>query len=124
MKKWNHYKCPKCGGITVARHDNEGVTPFLLRCRVKDTVTEKGHRIHGCDGMAESEFFNGSQAENQTPHVIFYRPSVDVAIVDILKMPKQYQAGMLEHYKMGGSLLIEVEMGKPGECQAVALTGD
>ncbi len=107
MKKWNHYVCPDCGSITVARHDDEGVTPFLLRCRAKDTVTTQGHRIEGCDGMAQSNFFSGPQADDQTPHVIFYRPAADAAIVEILKMPKRFQSAMLEHYKMGGSLLRE-----------------
>ena len=107
MKKWNHYVCPDCGGTTIARHDDEGVTPFLLRCRAKDVVTAQGHLIEGCNGMAQSNFFSGPQDDNQIPHVIFYRPCADVAVTEILKMPKRVQAAMLQHYQMGGSLLIE-----------------
>lgn len=106
MKKWNHYTCPECGGVTIARHDNDGVTPFMLRCRVKDEVSS-GHRLPGCRGMAESCFFNCSQDDSQVPHVIFYRPSADQAIEDIRKSPKRERDWLLEHYEKGGALMRE-----------------
>ena len=107
MEKWNHYICPDCGGTTIARHDNEGVTPFLLRCRVKDLVDTNGNRFHGCEGMAESAMFMCSQADDQIPHVVFYRPDAAQAIADINKEPKRWRVAMLEHYQKGGSLLRE-----------------
>lgn len=108
MKKWNHYVCPKCGSVTVARHDDEGVTPFLLRCRAKDQITFNGLRIPGCDGMAESKFFDDScQKEDQTPHVIFFRPEAMAAIEFINKQPKRDRAWLLEHYQKGGALMKE-----------------
>lgn len=107
MKKWNHYHCPDCGGVTIARHDDEGVTPFLLRCRAKDIRT-KGHTIQGCRGMAESSFFIGSQVDDQQPHVIFFRPSDAAEAIDAInKEPRRFRAAMLEHYRMGGSLMRE-----------------
>lgn len=99
MKKWNHYICEKCNQVTVARHDQEGVTPFMLKCRAtKD-----------CEGFAESCMFMGPQRENQTPHVVFYRPpSLTKAIEEINKEPEQNREWLLEHYTKGGSLMREV----------------
>jgi hypothetical protein len=107
MKKWNHYHCPMCGGVTIARHDDEGVTPFLLRGRAKDRVFASGVRVQGCHGMAQSSFFTESQADDQVPHVIFYRPAAIEAIAAINLEQKQHRAAMLEHYQNGGSLMRE-----------------
>lgn len=46
----NVYRCPKCGGHTVTIDVDEGVTPFMLRCRASG-------REGDCDGMAESSFY-------------------------------------------------------------------
>ncbi len=43
----NIYTCQKCGGQTVTIDIDEGVTPFMLRCRA---TGEEGD----CDGMAQS----------------------------------------------------------------------
>ena len=40
----NAWKCPTCGGLTVAIHVDDGVTPMFLACR----------RTPGCTGMAVS----------------------------------------------------------------------
>ncbi len=105
MKKWNHYTCEKCGGVTIARHDDEGVTPFMIRCRAKDISRIGGINGHGCEGMASSNFFSGSQDDSQIPHVIFYRPSPMEAISAINKEPKRDRAWLLDHYQKGGSLM-------------------
>lgn len=107
MEKWNHYTCPECGGVTIARHDDEGVTPFMIRCRVKDVVSVTGNRAPGCKGMATSAFFACSQDDTQTPHVIFYRPKADEAIVEINKLPEHVRLAVLDHYTKGGSLMKE-----------------
>lgn len=108
MKKWNHYFCPSCKGITVARHDNEGVTPFTIRCRAKDTFGVNGARAHGCEEAAHSQFFDVSQDDNQKPHVVFYRPELIDAIEAINKQPVQARPWYLEHYMKGGALMREV----------------
>ena len=112
QKKWNHYQCPECGGVTIARHDDEGTTPFMIRCRARDTSTpdkEGGfHRVSVCKGMAQSSFFRGSQDDNQVPHVIFYRPSIEQAILDINKGRLEHRDAMWVHYQQGGSLMREV----------------
>jgi len=105
MKHWNHYKCEDCGGVTIAFHENEGVTPFIIRCHAKDEVTARGHRIRGCNGSAQSNFFSGDQSDKQKPHVIFFRPIDSEAINWISKQPKDEQAGWVEHYNLGGSLM-------------------
>lgn len=107
MNKWNHYTCEDCGGITIARHDDDGVTPFMLRCRIKDVKHSSGIIIPGCRGMAQSCFFNCSQDDNQKPHVIFYRPNAIDAITEINKSPKRNRAWELEHYEKGGALMKE-----------------
>lgn len=112
MKRWNHYVCPKCRGVTIAEHVDEGVTPFMLRCRVKDTKDASGNRVQGCNGMAESTFFSGSQDDAQVPHVIFYRPAdAMVAIEEINKEPRRFREGLLDHYRRGGALLREADQG-------------
>jgi len=40
----NAWRCPTCGGLTVAVHVDDGVTPMFLACR----------RTSGCRGMAVS----------------------------------------------------------------------
>jgi len=107
--KWNHYVCPACGGITIARHDDEGVTPFLIRCRAKDEMHRTGFRLPGCNGMAESQFFNVSQDDGQKPHVIFYRPNAMEAIQVINKEPERFRVAILDHYQQGGSLMKETQ---------------
>lgn len=115
MIRWNHYICEKCGGITVARHDDEGVTPFMLRCRVKDIPGARGTLMHGCEGFAESAFFNCSQDDAQCPHVIFYRPAdAMVAVEAINREPKKQRAWLLEHYQKGGALMREALSGWGG----------
>ena len=107
--KWNHYTCPKCGGITISKEFDEGVTPFMIRCRAKDTI-ENGNRVQGCNGMAESSFYRGSQKESQRPHIVFYRPSDAIeAIEAINKEPKRFRVAILKHYQKGGSLMREAD---------------
>ena len=106
--RWNHYHCPVCQGVTIARHDDEGVTPFLIRCRVKDIVAANGAIAHGCEGLAESHFFADSQDDSQTPHVIFYRPGETQAMLDISERPERERGWLLDHYIKGGALMREV----------------
>ncbi len=109
--QWNHYTCPDCGGITITQEMDDGVTPFMLRCRVHDRLVD-GAQIPGCYGLAESGFYRGSQDPTQQPHVIFYRPANPAdAIEAINKEPKRVRRAMLEHYQKGGSLLKEVPRG-------------
>lgn len=109
MKRWNHYICQKCGGVTIARHDDEGVTPFILRCRAKDTKPAGVGRAHGCEGHAESQFFEVSQDNKQKPHVVFFRPADAMkAIEEINKEKEQSRAWYLDHYQKGGALMRDV----------------
>jgi hypothetical protein len=47
----NVYTCRKCGGRTITLDvDEDGVTPFMLRCRASGNEGD-------CDGMAESSMY-------------------------------------------------------------------
>jgi hypothetical protein len=46
----NVYTCQKCGGFTVTVDVDEGVTPFMLRCRASG-------REGDCDGTAYSAMY-------------------------------------------------------------------
>ena len=105
MKKWNHYTCDTCGKVTVARHDDEGVTPFMLGCYASNETTTRT-RVRVCRGHAQSCFFDCDQSDNQKPHVIFYRPANPMdAIAAINKKPAESRAWYLEHHMKGGSLM-------------------
>lgn len=101
MKKWNHYYCEECGQVTIARHDNEGVTPFMLRCRA--TI--------GCEGFTSSCFFECDQSDNQIPHVIFYRPESRKDAKRIIKREtnEANREWLQDHYDKGGALMREGE---------------
>lgn len=104
-KKWNHYTCDTCGKVTVARHDDEGVTPFIIGCHISDEVTPQT-RTRTCKGMAQSCFFSCDQSDTQTPHVIFFRPkNAADAIKEINSEPFLARKWLLEHYLQGGSLM-------------------
>jgi len=108
VKRWNHYVCQECGAVTIAKHEDEGVTPFIIRCHAKDTFGIGGIRAHGCNGQAQSQFFEVSQSDDQKPHVTFFRPSDAMeAIMEINKLPEWHRAWYLDHYQKGGSLMRE-----------------
>jgi hypothetical protein len=50
MNKENVYTCQKCGGFTVTIDVDEGVTPFMLKCRASG-------REGDCDGFAMSAMY-------------------------------------------------------------------
>lgn len=106
MKKWNHYTCDTCGKVTVARHDDEGVTPFMIGCHASDEVTPTT-RTRTCRGGAQSCFFDCDQSDSQTPHVIFYRPAKpDEAVKDIAKeKDESTRCWLFDHYMKGGALM-------------------
>lgn len=94
MRKWNHYVCERCGETTIARHDNEGVTPFMIDCTC-------------CSGgLAYSTMFSGSQDDSQQAHVVFWRPENIMDALEVInKQPEECRKWWLEHYKKGGSLM-------------------
>lgn len=98
--KWNHYVCPRCKGITVTKHEADGVTPFLLRCRATP----------GCVEWAQSQMYQVSQDDNQTPDIVWYRPATEAeAIAEIrATINARYREGALEHWKNGGALMREL----------------
>jgi hypothetical protein len=84
--KFNHYACQSCGAITIAFHQDDGVTPFMLRCRA----------TKGCGGDAYSAFYRGSQAAAQVPHVIWFRPTTLADLELALKWyPRRFRARII-----------------------------
>lgn len=100
MEKWNHYVCPRCKGITIAKHEDEGVTPFFLNCRATP----------GCLGLAESRIYRCSQDDNQRPDVVWYRPASELEAREEIARTVQapYREATLEHWRMGGALMREL----------------
>ena len=98
--KWNHYICGRCKGVTIAKHEDEGVTPFMVNCRATS----------GCFGLAESRCYHNSQADDQRPDIVWYRPAtVDAAKLEIKRtVPARYRRATLEHYELGGCLMREL----------------
>lgn len=109
---WNHYRCEQCGQLTIAKHDQDGVTPFRLRCRA----------TLGCKGDAFSLMYRGPQDPDQVPHVVWYRPDPAQLDAEILaniaaelrrgeRMPmtaserRRLHLWMREHYEKGGCLM-------------------
>lgn len=105
MNKWNHYTCDTCGKVTIARHDQEGVTPFIIGCHASDEVTSTT-RARTCRGSAQSCFFECDQSDEQKPHVIFHRPqNTTDALNAIAKEPAGDRQWLMEHYLKGGALM-------------------
>lgn len=93
--KWNHYTCEQCGRVTISRDDDEGVTPFMVRCRAS----------RGCEGAAISGMYRGSQDEMQVPHIIWWKPKTDVELEDAIRdYTYSVRAQMREHVRKGGLL--------------------
>lgn len=79
----NVYTCPVCAGETVTIDVDEGVTPFMLRCRA----------TAGCHGMAQSSFYRPRTGHGE-PTWEWYRPT-----------PKQARSAglaMRDHAEKGG----------------------
>lgn len=81
-RKKNAYTCTVCKGRIVTEDVVEGVTPFMLACKVTAL----------CQGSMQSHFYDIDQGEVATFE--WYRPSLRSAA-------KQGQA-MYEHVKRGG----------------------
>jgi hypothetical protein len=76
--KKNIYTCEECGGETVTIDIDEGVTPFMLGCRVNGKFLDvKGQQLFapGCRGMAQSEFYS-QRAQDRTPEWEWFKPSI------------------------------------------------
>lgn len=84
----NAYVCHVCGGKTVTIDRDDGVTPFMIRCRAtKD-----------CEAMAESSFYRCDPT--LVPTHEWYRPgAAEIGAAT---------PAMRQHYEMGGLGLREI----------------
>jgi len=78
--KKNVYTCQECGGKIVTEDVDEGVTPFMLKCRATE----------GCDGNMWSAFYRCDQT--LPAGFEWFMP----------KSLKGYNRGMKEHISKGG----------------------
>lgn len=86
----NAWKCPDCGGLTVAIHADEGVTPMFLACR----------RTEGCKGMAVSAGYPDPPIPGHVVELLaweWYRPTE--------KWARRKGPEMLDHVRNGGLAL-------------------
>ena len=103
-RPFNHYVCQRCRQTTVTKHEDDGVTPFLLGCRATP----------GCNGTAQSSFYRGPQDPNQNVHGIWFRPKNAMALKkELLKFHRRFRAEMREHVEKGGCLLREMTVTPP-----------
>lgn len=91
---FNHYTCEACGRVTIAKHEHEGVTPFMIKCRA--TI--------GCRNTATSNFYRGPQDENQVPHLTWFDPTDEELDAYVKYMRKPMADDVREHVKLGGLL--------------------
>jgi len=88
----NAYLCPECGVGIVTIDRDEGVTPFLLRCR--------GHGSEPtdetCKGISQSCFYRPPR-DAPEPTWEWYRPSEEEA--------RAAGRAMYEHHAKGGLFL-------------------
>lgn len=89
----NAWKCDVCGGLTVARHADEGVTPMFLACRASGDV-------EGCGGTAVSSGYPSAPIPERIMERLeweWYKPGV----LERLAMSSEMQ----EHINRGGLAL-------------------
>ena len=77
----NKYTCEKCSGTIITIDRDEGVTPFMLKCRIDER----------CMGSMTSSFY---QIKEGNPTHEWYKPDVG----EIMKS----SPGMKEHYAQRG----------------------
>jgi|HubBroStandDraft_2_1064218.scaffolds.fasta_scaffold74636_4 hypothetical protein len=89
MNRENVYTCEKCGGYTVTVDIDEGVTPFMLKCRASGKEGD-------CEGVALSAMYpkGPRPAHIPEPSWEWYKPSAK----EIAAMPASWR----DHYRKGG----------------------
>lgn len=80
--KRNSYTCEECGVMVITQDMDEGVTPFMIKCRGTD----------GCEGHSLSGMYG--KLPEVRPHFIWRKPTPE----EYLKMGR----GMKEHVDKGG----------------------
>jgi len=91
-RRFNHYRCQRCGAITITRHDTPGTTPFMIRCLARP----------GCTGQATSGFYRGSQDPAQVPHVVWIRPEGPARHDYLGQYPRRQRPWVRDHLDAGG----------------------
>lgn len=100
-EKRNVYVCQKCRGHTVTVDRHEGVTPFMIECRVGGMKPD----LERCDGMMHSRFYRDPLAYLSVPEWEWFRPT-DAELDEYVKhIDPRAEVGTRKHVAMGGLLL-------------------
>ena len=86
----NAWKCPTCGGLTVAIHVDDGVTPMFLACR----------RTPGCTGSAVSSGYPSTVVPPRIRELCeweWFTPSASQ-----MKRYRRDHPAMYDHCRRGG----------------------
>jgi hypothetical protein len=95
---WNPYKCKVCGGITMTRHVDDGVTPMYLGCRAMGENPLTGQLK--CEGTAVSGMYPNDPVPPSLRRLKvweWYSPEAS----EFIKLNPY----MRDHVEMGGLLL-------------------
>jgi len=84
----NQYICQECGRSIVTIDRDQGVTPFMLRCR----------ETKGCSGMMQSSFYMADQT--LTPAYEWRKPTKGEYLRMSAPMRQHIDRGGLEIYKI------------------------
>jgi hypothetical protein len=95
-ERLNVYVCQTCGGAIKTIDREDGVTPFMLKCRA----------TKGCDGLMASRFY---KAEMSPPELVsaeptfeWYRPPAE----ELAEWPE----AMRDHFLNGGLTIRQIEI--------------
>lgn len=106
----NAYYCETCGGYIVTIDIDDGVTPFMLACRVKGEPRSEGN---DCNGMMESMFYPKPPwpARDGYGHEIPTEPSYEwyTPTGAELKRMRRRERDLYEHVRQGGLVLRAVQ---------------
>jgi hypothetical protein len=94
--KLNRYTCERCGGSVVTVDREEGVTPFMIRCR-SDVLAARG-----CGAMMQSHFYRDVEGE---PEYEWRKPSTGEY--------RRLSAAMRDHVDRGGLLIYALDLAPP-----------
>ena len=83
--KRNAYSCLSCGKTIITEDQDEGVTPFMVSCRVTPR----------CAGMMQSHFYRGPEVESGRPVAFIWRKPTK-------REYKRSSPAMRQHFDDGG----------------------
>lgn len=97
----NVYTCQECGGKTVTVDRDEGVTPFMIGCRVNGQEPDRER----CTGMMHSAFYRDPSAYLTEPEWEWFSPTPEELTAYVENIDPRAVVGTIEHVEKGGLLI-------------------